>query len=135
MDYQIRVIRESEYPILKDFLYEAIFVPEGVLPPPREILNRPELQVYIAGFGEEKGDMGLLAEVNHKIVGAVWARIMDDYGHIDEETPSFAGCTKGLGLKLSMKTKKNILWCAGFVNEIPGEFGSICFLDSWVKKQ
>ena len=25
-----------------------------------------------------------------EIVGAVWARIMDDYGHIDDETPSLA---------------------------------------------
>ena len=24
------------------------------------------------------------------IVGAVWVRIMNDYGHVDEETPSFA---------------------------------------------
>jgi len=32
----------------------------------------------------------LVAEIKEKIVGAVWARIMDDYGHIDDETPSFA---------------------------------------------
>ena len=25
-----------------------------------------------------------------KVVGAVWVRIMDDYGHIDNDTPSFA---------------------------------------------
>lgn len=24
------------------------------------------------------------------LVGAVWVRIMDDYGHIDDNTPSFA---------------------------------------------
>ena len=27
VDYQIREIKENEYPILSDFLYEAIFVP------------------------------------------------------------------------------------------------------------
>ncbi len=32
----------------------------------------------------------LVAETKKKIVGAVWVRIMDDYGHIDDETPSFA---------------------------------------------
>lgn len=32
----------------------------------------------------------MVAEIKEKIVGAVWARIMDDYGHIDDETPSFA---------------------------------------------
>ena len=43
MDYKIRTIRESEYSLLKDFLYEAIFVPEGVPAPSRSIINRPEL--------------------------------------------------------------------------------------------
>ena len=31
-----------------------------------------------------------MAEVDAKIIGAVWVRIMDDYGHVDDETPSFA---------------------------------------------
>ena len=25
-----------------------------------------------------------------KVVGAVWTRIMNDYGHVDDQTPSFA---------------------------------------------
>ena len=40
--------------------------------------------------GTRIGDYGLVAEVDHQIIGAVWARIMDDYGHIDNETPSLA---------------------------------------------
>ena len=32
----------------------------------------------------------VLAEVDGNIVGAIWARIMNDYGHIDENTPSLA---------------------------------------------
>ena len=28
MDYKIREIKESEYPVLSDFLYEAVFIPE-----------------------------------------------------------------------------------------------------------
>ena len=90
MEFSIRQIKENEYGVLDDFLYEAIFIPNGVLPPSKEIINRPELQVYIADFGKRKGDMGLVAEVDNKIVGAVWVRIMNDYGHIDDETPSFA---------------------------------------------
>lgn len=35
-------------------------------------------------------NIGLVAEVDKKVVGAVWVRIMDDYGHIDKDTPSFA---------------------------------------------
>ena len=32
----------------------------------------------------------MVAQVADEIVGAVWVRIMNDYGHIDNETPSFA---------------------------------------------
>ena len=89
MDYKIREIRKNEYPILSDFLYEAVFIPEGMDKPPKSIIEQPELQVYVEDFGKAD-DWCLVAEVKGKIVGAVWVRIMDDYGHIDNETPSFA---------------------------------------------
>lgn len=90
MDYIIRLIAQDEINILDDFLYEAIFVPEGVAAPPKSIIELPELQVYVEGFGNQTGDYALVAEVEGKIVGAVWVRIMDDYGHVDDTTPSFA---------------------------------------------
>ncbi|MCC2865152.1 GNAT family N-acetyltransferase [Ihubacter massiliensis] len=90
MEYIIREILKEEYCLLEIFLYEAIFVPEGVPAPPKSIINQPELQVYVADFGKKKDDIGLVAEVGPKMVGAVWVRIMDDYGHIDDATPSFA---------------------------------------------
>ncbi|MCI7302322.1 MAG: N-acetyltransferase [Clostridiales Family XIII bacterium] len=90
MEYIIREILKEEYCLLEIFLYEAIFVPEGVPAPPKSIINQPELQVYVADFGKKKDDIGLVAEVDPKMVGAVWVRIMDDYGHIDDATPSFA---------------------------------------------
>ncbi|MFR7991362.1 MAG: N-acetyltransferase family protein [Lachnospiraceae bacterium] len=89
MDYKIREIKESEYPVLSDFLYEAIFIPEGMKKPSKSIIEQPELQVYIADFGKVD-DWCLVAEVKGKIVGAVWARIMNDYGYVDDETPSLA---------------------------------------------
>ena len=90
MDCTIREIQKQEYPLLDNFLYEAIFVPKGVEPPPKTIITSPELQVYIEYFGESKDDWGLVAEIGGKIVGAVWVRIMNDYGHIDDGTPSLA---------------------------------------------
>lgn len=89
MDYKIREIKEFEYPILSDFLYEAIFISEGMEKPPKSIIRQPELQVYIEDFGKAD-DWCLVVEIEEKIVGAVWVRIMNDYGHIDDETPSFA---------------------------------------------
>ncbi len=83
-------MQQSEYPLLENFLYEAIFIPNGVEPPQKSIIYRPELQVYISEFGTSKHDIALVADVNGEIVGAVWVRIMNDYGHIDDKTPSFA---------------------------------------------
>ena len=89
-DCIIRAIRASEIPVLEDFLYEAIFLPEGVAPPDRSIVLRPELQVYIENFGTRADDRCLVAEWDGRIVGAVWTRVMKDYGHIDDRTPSLA---------------------------------------------
>lgn len=89
MNYKIRKIKSGEYKILDDFLYEAIFIPEGIKPPPKSIIEKPELQVYIEDFGK-KNDYCLVAEINSKIIGAVWVRIMDDYGHIADNIPSLA---------------------------------------------
>lgn len=90
MNYKIREIQKSEYFILSRFLYEAIFVPNGMEPPPKSIIESPELQLYISNFGTKPDDRALAAEIDGSIVGAVWVRIMDDYGHVDDETPSFA---------------------------------------------
>lgn len=89
-NYIIRLLRKDEIHFLKDFLYEAIFVPNGTNPPARDIIERPELRVYTDDFGTHKGDNCLVADIGGNIVGAVWTRIMDDYGHVDDETPSFA---------------------------------------------
>ena len=86
----LRKIENSEIDLLRDFLYEAIFIPEGVDPPPRDIIDQPELRLYYEGFGNSKADNAIVAEDDGKVVGAVWTRIMNDYGHVDDDTPSFA---------------------------------------------
>ena len=90
MDYSIRTLEKEEYGLLTDFLYEAIFIPPGVQPPDRSIVNLPELQLYVEDFGTGRADYALAAEHGGRVIGAVWVRIMNDYGHIDDETPSFA---------------------------------------------
>ena len=119
MDYIIRDIKETEYLLLEEFLYEAIFVPEGVEPPPKSIVNAPELQVYIENFGTQAHDKALVAEIGNKVVGAVWVRIMNDYGHIDDQTPSFAISLykeyrgHGIGTKM-MKEMLDVLKTCGY---------------------
>lgn len=90
MEYIIRKIKEDEYSLLSNFLYEAIFIPEGTKPPPRSIINEPELQVYVADFGKYKDDICFVAQADGSVVGAVWVRVMNDYGHTEDGVPSFA---------------------------------------------
>lgn len=86
----IRPLRPSEYLLLREFLYQAVFVPPGASPPPRTILDTPELQVYLTDFGQSPHDKALAAELDGQVVGLVWTRIMHDYGYVDDSTPSFA---------------------------------------------
>lgn len=86
----IREIKSNEHGELENFLYEAIYIPDGQSKPPRKIIECPELQVYIKDFGTRDSDICFVAEVDGKIIGACWSRIMNDYGHIDDETPSLA---------------------------------------------
>ena len=86
----IREIRPVEIPLLNDFLYEAIFIPEGVPAPSRSVIEQEDLQVYVRDFGKKANDRCLVAEVGGKVVGAVWTRVMNDYGHIADGIPSLA---------------------------------------------
>lgn len=90
MEYIIRKMRMDEVSLLEDFLFEAIFIPEGVAEPPRSIILNDDLQVYIKDFGAYPDDRCLVAEADGQVVGAAWTRIMKDYGHIADDTPSLA---------------------------------------------
>ena len=43
-------------------MYEAIFIPEGFEPPPKDIIKEPDLQVYVDEFGSKTGDICFVAE-------------------------------------------------------------------------
>ena len=86
---QVREIAKTEYPLLEGFLYNAIFIPEGVEPPPHEIIFEPEIYVYIKDFGLET-DCGVVAEHDGKVIGAAWTRIIPAYGHINDKTPELS---------------------------------------------
>lgn len=106
INYSIRPLRQNETSLLKDFLYEAIFTPEGMETPSRDVVDLPELKLYIEHFGTKEDDFCLVADYEGKVIGAVWVRIMNDYGHIDNQTPSLAISlykeyrNKGIGSRL-----------------------------------
>ncbi|MDR0306687.1 MAG: GNAT family N-acetyltransferase [Chitinispirillales bacterium] len=90
MSVIIREMTSEEYPLLEDFLYNAVFLPPGADPVPRDIIFEPEIYIYIDGFGSKQGDYAVTAMTNGNIAGAAWTRIIPAYGHVDEDTPELA---------------------------------------------
>lgn len=90
MNYTIREIKENEYGLLNEFLYEVNYVPAGFTLPDWSVLDTPELRICIENFHKKFVHICLVAEVDGKIIGAVWARVMKDFGNIDDNTPSLA---------------------------------------------
>ena len=90
LNADIREMQPTEYSHLRDFLYEAIFIPAGAAPPEPAICDVPELAVYTQNFGAETGDFAVGAFLGEWQIGAAWARLMQDYGHIGDGIPSIA---------------------------------------------
>ncbi|AFA48370.1 GNAT family N-acetyltransferase [Acetobacterium woodii] len=121
-NYNIREIKRTEIPILSEFLYEAIFQPNDQYLLPRDVIQKPELQVFIEDFGR-KDDYCLIAECDEKIIGAVWSRILagtiKGYGNVDGTTPELAISlyqeyrNRGIGTEL-MKRMMHLLKSSGY---------------------
>ena len=120
-NFVIRKLDISEASLLKEFTYLAIYVPQGVKMPPKSIVEQPALKIYYQDFGTEKGDICLVAESDNKIVGAVWTRIVNDFAHIDDNTPSLAIAVakesrgKGIGTRL-LNDLLTVLKVEGFLS-------------------
>lgn len=82
----------EEFPMLEDFLYEAIFVPKGFEGeiPRSVVFDDPKCRAAFEDFGTLPDDRAVVAVIGDKVVGACWVRTTDEYGHIDDETPSFS---------------------------------------------
>lgn len=89
----IRNIKPDEIHLLKNFLYEAIFQRDEDNFLPRNVVEQPELSVYVKDWGKPD-DLCVVAEVGGKIVGAAWTRILDGevkgFGYVDSQTPEWA---------------------------------------------
>jgi ribosomal protein S18 acetylase RimI-like enzyme len=97
--HRIRPITKSEYGILTEFLYLAVFVPPGSKSLPREVIYEPGVYAYIDGFGDSPDDICFVAEVDceedGEVIAAAWSRILaepgnEGYGNVDAETPELA---------------------------------------------
>ena len=60
----VRPMKPSEFRFLRGLLYEAVFIPAGETPPPKEIVMLPELRLYWESFGIQRGDIAVTAEID-----------------------------------------------------------------------
>jgi len=88
----VREITTADYHLLEEFIYHAIHILPGAKMPSREIINQPDISIYVQGFGVDarRGDCGVIAEVDGVAAGMAWTRIIKGYGHIDSDTPELA---------------------------------------------
>ncbi|MPM18647.1 Mycothiol acetyltransferase [bioreactor metagenome] len=122
MQYNLRPLKQEEYSLLEDFLYDAIFVPVGEEVLPRSVLLEPSIQNYYQDFGRAH-DYCLVAEQEGKLLGAVWARVLSGpvkgYGYVDDHTPELAISVqnefrgKGIGTAL-LRAMLDLLQRAGY---------------------
>lgn len=92
MDFTVRKMTTDEWPLLERFLYEAVYVPDDFVGevPHSIIYDDPKCRAAFERFGARPDDRAMVAEVGGEVIGACWARTTDEYGHIDDKTPSFS---------------------------------------------
>jgi GNAT superfamily N-acetyltransferase len=106
----IRPATASDEPFLREMLYAALFVPPGKPLFPPDVVYEPRLAHHVDGFGTWRSDIGFIAELGGRPVGAAWVRQLteDDpgYGFVDNATPELSIAVleewrgRGLGTQL-----------------------------------
>ncbi len=105
----IRSLSPQDEPVLWEMCYHALYVPEGYPPYPPDIIHRPEIGRYVAGWGRPD-DQGVVAFDDTMAIGAAWLRLLTGtergYGYVDEMTPELSIAVlpeyrgKGIGSQL-----------------------------------
>ena len=95
MGVQTRPVVLADHTLLREYLHLAIFVPPGAEAPPASIVDRPELTIYVDGWGRY-GDDGVMAidDTTGEDVGAAWLRLWPGpetgYAYVDRATPELS---------------------------------------------
>ena len=86
----IRPLAPSDQEVLWDLLHVALWDPPPAPLRSREVLQHPEVRIYAEDFGRREGDLGVVAEIDGKVAGACWMRLVkggQGLSYIDEDTP------------------------------------------------
>jgi ribosomal protein S18 acetylase RimI-like enzyme len=122
---EISPLTQADEPFLWEMLYQALYVPEGQPPLPREILQKPEISRYVRGWGKPE-DLGFAALDEGKKIGAVWLRLLKGnnrgYGYVDEFTPelSIAILPEYRGMGIGSKLMAHL------IENLPSIYTAIC---------
>ena len=80
----LRPLTPSDEPFLWEMLYQALYVPPGLPPLPRDLLYTAELRRYVEGWGRES-DSGWLFPVGDEVSELGYVAMFDDmFNAIDE---------------------------------------------------
>jgi GNAT superfamily N-acetyltransferase len=94
-NYTIHRINQTDEPFLWEMLYQAIYVPQGQPPFPKDIVREPEIAKYVDRWGNDD-DQGYVVVDNStgRPVGAVWIRRFTKgnkgYGYINDNIPELS---------------------------------------------
>ena len=94
MCYIIRPLELNDEYFLWEMLYQAIYVPTGTTPLPREIIYQPDIKKYVQDW--QTDNIGLIAvlQSNQIPIGATWIRLFNinnpGYGYVNDETPELS---------------------------------------------
>jgi ribosomal protein S18 acetylase RimI-like enzyme len=95
LSISLRPLTEADEPFLWEMLYQALYVPKGAEPFPRDIVKHPEINRYVEGWGRSD-DTGFAAtdETEQQPIGAAWVRLLTGdqrgYGYVDDTTPELS---------------------------------------------
>jgi len=87
---KLRPISSTDQAVLWDLLHVALWDPPPAGLRPREVLDNPGVRIYAEDWGKREGDVGVIGEIDGRIAGACWMRLIKDgvgLGFVDNETP------------------------------------------------
>ncbi len=91
--FRVRKVKKTDEPILREMLYQALYVPPGEAPFPRSVIHKPEIKRYVEDWGRPD-DHGVVAVHRGKSIGAAWMRLLvgqdRGFGYVDDFTPELS---------------------------------------------
>lgn len=117
-----RLLLPSDQTRLWEWLHLALWDPPPAPLRPREVLEHPHVRIYAEEWGR-RGDLGLVAQLEGKDIGACWMRLLPErigLAWVDEATPQMgialepAYQNKGYGKQLLLATMKMAKQEAGY---------------------